>query len=172
FPSAYIPQQFENPANSDAHRHTTADEIWNDCDGKVDIFIATVGTGGTLTGTGETLRQYNPNIEIIAVEPKDSPLLSGGQAGPHALQGIGANFIPKILNQDLYDEVITISTEEAYHAARQLAKTEGLLVGISSGAAAHAATMVAKRPENALKTIVAILPDTGERYLSTDLFAE
>lgn len=169
FPSAYIPQQFENPANPASHQSTAA-EIWADCAGDIDIFVATVGTGGTLTGVGEALRAKKADLQIVAVEPAASPLLSQGWAGPHKIQGIGANFVPQILNRTLYDEVLTVEADAAYHACRELAKEEGLLVGISSGAAAAAALQLAQRPENAGKTILAILPDTGERYLSTDLF--
>lgn len=169
FPSAYIPQQFENPANPASHQSTAA-EIWADCAGDIDIFVATVGTGGTLTGVGEALRAKKADLQIVAVEPAASPLLSQGWAGPHKIQGIGANFVPQILNQTLYNEVLAIEADAAYQACRELAKEEGLLVGISSGAAAAAALQLAQRPENAGKTILAILPDTGERYLSTDLF--
>ncbi len=171
FPSAFIPQQFENKANPEIHSLTTAREIWVDCRGRVDIFISAVGTGGTLTGAGEALRKLNPALKIIAVEPADSPLLSKGIAGPHKLQGMGANFIPPILNQNLYDEVIAVKTQEAMDTCRFLAKSEGLLVGISSGAAAYAGTLIGQRPENAGKNILVILPDSGERYLSTELFS-
>ena len=164
--------QFINEANPKAHLLTTGPEIWEDTDGKVDIFVAGVGTGGTLTGIGQYLKSKNPNIKIVAVEPADSPLLSKGQAGPHGLQGIGANFVPDILDKEIYDEIITVSTEEAYDSARVLAKKEGILVGITSGAALHAAKVLAKRPENAGKTIVALLPDSGDRYMSTNLFVE
>ncbi len=170
--NAYMPQQFENPANPDIHRKTTALEIWNDTDGKVDIFVAAVGTGGTITGVGEVLRQKNPDVRIIAVEPADSPVLSGGKPGPHKIQGIGAGFVPKTLNTSVYDEVITVTSDEAFKAARSAAKTEGLLVGISSGAALHAAMQLASRSENAGKMIVVLLPDTGERYLSTGLYKD
>lgn len=168
--NALILQQFENEANPQIHRETTALEILEATDGQVDIFVAAVGTGGTLTGTGEVLKRHNPNIKIIAVEPKDSPVLSGGKAGPHKIQGIGAGFIPKILNTSLYSEVIQVSNDEAMAMARRLAKEEGLLVGISAGANVHAANIVARRAENRGKTIVTILCDTGERYLSTELF--
>ena len=169
-PGSFIPDQFGNPANSAAHFATTGPEIWADTAGNVDIFVAGVGTGGTISGVGEYLKSKNPNVQVIAVEPAKSPLLSGGQAGPHGLQGIGANFIPKVLNTAIYDRVITVTEEEAYAAARKMGKTEGILVGISSGAALHAAMIVAN--ENPGKTIVVLLPDTGDRYLSTDLFAE
>lgn len=164
--------QFVNEANPKAHLLTTGPEIWEDTDGKVDIFIAGVGTGGTITGIGQYLKKQNPQVKIIAVEPSDSPLLSKGQAGPHGLQGIGANFVPDILDQDVYDEIITVSTQEAYDSARVLAKREGILVGITSGAALHAASLLAKRPENEGKTIVALLPDSGDRYMSTELFTQ
>lgn len=168
--NSFIPGQFENNANPIAHKNSTGPEIWADTDGKVDIFIATVGTGGTLTGTGEYLRSKNENIEIIAVEPESSNLLSGGKAGPHKIQGIGANFVPDVLNTSLYNEVIAVNDDDAFEYSRELAKTEGILVGISSGAALCAAVAVAKRTENTNKTIVVVLPDTGDRYLSTDLF--
>ncbi len=171
-PDSFIVGQFNNPANPEAHRKTTGPEIWEDTEGKVDIFVAGVGTGGTITGVGEYLKMKNPDIKVIAVEPSDSPLLSGGKAGSHPLQGIGANFIPEILNTDIYDEIIPVSGEEAYTAGRALAHTEGILVGISSGAALHAATLLASRPENQGKNIVVLLPDTGDRYLSTPMFAE
>lgn len=169
-PNSYVPQQFKNPANPEYHRNTTAEEIWRDTDGMVDIFVAGVGTGGTITGVGEVLKKKNPNIKIVAVEPMDSPVLSGGNPGPHKIQGIGAGFVPDIMNMDVVDEIMQIRNEEAFDAARKLAKTEGLLAGISSGAALHAATELAKRPENKGKTIVVLLPDTGERYISTPLF--
>ncbi len=169
-PNAIILQQFANPANPAIHRVTTAQEILRDTDGKIDIFVAAVGTGGTITGTGEALRAALPNIEIIAVEPKDSPVLSGGKPGPHKIQGIGAGFVPQVLNTDLYNEVIAVSNEEAIAASKALAKSEGLLVGISAGANVHAASIIAARPENRGKTIVTILCDTAERYLSTPLF--
>lgn len=169
-PNSFIPQQFKNPANPEFHRNTTAEEIWRDTDGKVDIFVAGVGTGGTITGVGEVLKQKNPNVKIVAVEPMDSPVLSGGNPGPHKLQGIGAGFVPDILNTGVIDEIIKVKHEDAFEVARRLAKTEGLLAGISSGAALHAATELAKLPENKGKNIVVLLPDTGERYLSTPLF--
>ncbi len=169
-PGSYIPQQFENPANPDIHRITTAEEIWRDTDGKVDIFVAGVGTGGTITGTGEGLKQKNPKIKIVAVEPQDSPVLSGGRPGLNRIQGLGAGFIPAVLNMKILDEIIPVRTEDAYETARALSKTEGLLVGISSGAAVYAATKIAKKAENRDKTVVVLLPDTGERYLSTPLF--
>jgi len=169
-PGAIIAGQFENPANPAAHRKTTGSEIWADTDGKVDIFVAGVGTGGTISGTGAYLKEKKPSIKIVAVEPHDSPLLSSGTAGAHKLQGIGANFVPAALDTGIYDEIITVKTEEAYSAARALAKTEGVLAGISSGAALHAASVLASRRENAGKNIVVLLPDTGDRYLSTELF--
>lgn len=171
-PNSFIPQQFQNPANPDIHRKTTAEEIWRDTDGQVDIFVGGVGTGGTITGVGEVLKQRKPGVKIVAVEPFDSPLLSGGTPAAHKIQGIGPNFIPDILNRDIIDEVFKVKNEEAFETTRRLAKSEGLLVGISSGAAAFAATEIAKRPENKGKTIVVILPDTGERYLSTPVFQE
>ena len=171
-PGSFIPAQFDNPANPVAHYKTTGPEIWRDTEGKVDIFVAGVGTGGTLTGVGRYLKEQNPAVEIVAVEPAGSPLLSGGVAGPHGLQGIGANFIPKVLDREVYDRVIPVTEEEAYSAGRLLGKTEGLLVGISSGAALHGAMELAKLPENAGKTIVVLLPDTGDRYLSTPMFSQ
>lgn len=171
-PNSFIPGQFDNPANPDIHRKTTGVEIWQDTEGKVDIFVSAVGTGGTLTGAGEYLKSQNPNLKVIAVEPASSPLLSEGQAGPHKIQGIGANFVPKVLNTKLYDEIIKVENEDAFATARTVAREEGLLVGISSGAALWAATEVAKRAENAGKRIVVILPDTGERYLSTPNFID
>ena len=167
-PGSFIPDQFGNPANAYAHRTTTGPEIWKDTEGQIDIFVAGVGTGGTITGVGEFLKEKNPNIQVVAIEPAGSPLLSGGQAGPHGLQGIGANFVPKVLNTEIYDRIIPVTEAEAYEAARFLGKTEGILVGISSGAALHGAFLLAE--ENPGKTIVVLLPDTGDRYLSTDLF--
>ncbi len=169
-PDSIIAGQFENPANPAAHFATTGPEIWKDTDGEIDIFVAGIGTGGTISGTGEYLKSKNPNIKIVAVEPSDSPLLSKGLAGPHGLQGIGANFVPKTLNTDIYDEIITSSTEDAFEAAKLLAKSEGVLVGISSGAALFAAKELALRPGNENKRIVVLLADTGDRYLSTSLF--
>ena len=170
-PGSFIPDQFNNPANAKAHFETTGPEIWADTEGCVDVFVAGVGTGGTITGTGEYLKEKNPGVEIVAVEPADSPLLSGGKAGPHGLQGIGANFVPGVLNTEIYDEIIPVTTEEAYACGRMMGKSEGILVGISSGAALHAAIQLAKREENRGKTIVVLLPDTGDRYLSTGMFA-
>ena len=169
-PGSFIPDQFGNPANAQAHYETTGPEIWADTDGNVDIFVAGVGTGGTVTGTGRFLKEKNPAVRVVAVEPADSPLLSGGKAGPHGLQGMGANFVPAVLDTTVYDRVMTVTTEQAYEAARMMGKTEGILVGISSGAALHAALELARLPENSGKNIVVLLPDTGDRYLSTDLF--
>ncbi|MBP3270766.1 MAG: cysteine synthase A [Ruminococcus sp.] len=170
-PGGFIPAQFENPANPKAHRETTGPEIWNDTDGKVDIFVAGVGTGGTLTGVGEFLKSKNPDVRIVAVEPTDSPVLSEGRSGKHAIQGIGAGFVPDTLNTKIYDEIITVAGDDAFAAGKLVAKQEGVLVGISSGAAVHAALELAKRPENKGKTIVALLPDSGDRYYSTPLFS-
>ncbi|OXM87178.1 cysteine synthase A [Paenibacillus rigui] len=171
-PNSFVPQQFSNPANPDIHRRTTAEEIWRDTDGQVDLFVAGVGSGGTITGVGEVLKAYNPSVRIVAVEPHDSPVLSGGRPGAHKIQGIGAGFVPDIFDKDVVDEIMKVKNDDAIQTARTLARSEGLLVGISSGAAAYAATELAKRPENKGKTIVVLLPDTGERYLSTGLFQE
>jgi cysteine synthase A len=171
-PNAFIPQQFNNPANPAIHKKTTAEEIWKDTDGQVDVFVAGVGTGGTVTGVGEALKAKNPNIKVIAVEPFDSPVLSGGKPGPHKIQGIGAGFVPEVFNAGIIDEIIKVKNEEAFETSRKVAKTEGLLVGISSGAALFAATELSKREEFKGKNIVVLLPDTGERYLSTPLFSE
>jgi cysteine synthase A len=169
-PNAYMPQQFKNPANPQVHRETTAEEIWDDTDHNLDIFVAGVGTGGTLTGCGEVLKKRNNNLKVVAVEPSDSPVLSGGKAGTHKIQGIGAGFLPDVLNMEIIDEIIQVSNEDAMETARQLAAKEGILAGISSGAATWAAVQLSQRPENQGKTIVVILPDTGERYISTDMF--
>ncbi|WP_405176552.1 cysteine synthase A [Paenibacillus sp. FSL H8-0261] len=169
-PHAFIPQQFSNPANPEIHRTTTAEEIWRDTDGNVDIFIAGVGSGGTISGVGEALKAKNPSVHIVAIEPFDSPVLSGGRPSAHGIQGIGANFIPEIYNKEVVDEIFQVKNKDAFNVAREIAKTEGLLVGISSGAAVYTATQIAKRPENKGKTIVVIMPDTGERYLTTTLF--
>ena len=171
-PDSFVPEQFENPANPEIHRLTTGPEVWNDTDGKVDIFVAGVGTGGTVTGTGEYLKSQNPNVKVVAVEPEDSPVLSKGTAGPHKIQGIGAGFVPKTLNTDVYDEVIAVSNEDSFETSKLIAKQEGILVGISAGAAYYAALELAKRPENKGKTIVALLPDSGDRYYSTPLFSD
>jgi cysteine synthase A len=170
-PDAFTPQQFNNPANPQVHRETTAEEIWADTDGKVDFFVAGVGTGGTITGCGEVLKSRNKNLKVVAVEPKDSPVLSGGKPGPHKIQGIGAGFLPDVLNREIIDEIIQVTNQDAMETARQLASKEGILSGISSGAAVWAAVQVSQRPENKGKTIVVILPDTGERYISTEMFA-
>lgn len=170
-PNSFIPSQFTNPANPAVHEKTTGVEIWEDTDGKVDIFVAGIGTGGTISGVGAYLKSKNPNVKVVAVEPKDSPVLSEGTAGPHKIQGIGAGFVPETLNTKIYDEIITVENEDAFETGRNIARTEGVLVGISSGAAVWAAVQLAKRPENKGKTIVALLPDTGERYLSTPMFA-
>ena len=171
-PGSFIPGQFVNPANPAVHRATTGPEIWADTDGKVDIFVAGVGTGGTLTGVGEYLKAQNPNVKIVAVEPAGSPVLSKGVAGPHKIQGIGAGFVPDTLNTNIYDEIIPVENDDAFKTGRAIARKEGVLIGISSGAAVYAATVLAQRPENKGKTIVALLPDTGDRYLSTPLFSE
>ena len=171
-PDTFVAHQFENPANPAIHRRTTALEIWNDTNGGVDIFVSGIGSGGTITGVGEVLKEKKPGLRVVAVEPSDSPVLSGGKAGPHKLQGIGAGFVPSILNTKVYDEIVQVTAQEAFDAARCVARTEGLLVGISSGAAVHAATVLARRPENTGKQIVVLLPDTGERYLSTALFKD
>ena len=171
-PGSFIPGQFVNPANAQAHYNTTGPEIWEDTEGQVDIFVAGVGTGGTITGVGRYLKEKNPGVRIVAVEPAASPILSGGQAGPHGLQGIGANFVPEVLDREVVDEVVTVTEADAFAAAREFGKKEGVLVGISSGAALWAAETIARRPENRGKTVVVLLPDSGERYLSTTLFGE
>ena len=171
-PGSWIAGQFENPANPEAHYRTTGPEIWEDTDGTVDIFVAGIGTGGTITGTGRYLKEKNPNVKIVGVEPADSPLLTEGKAGPHGIQGIGANFVPKTLDTGVYDEVVTVTTEQAYAAGRRMGMEEGVLAGISAGAALHVALELAKREENAGKTIVALLPDSGERYLTTPMYAK
>ncbi|MBO4831945.1 MAG: cysteine synthase A [Oscillospiraceae bacterium] len=171
-PNSFIPGQFVNPANPAAHKATTGPEIWEDTDGKVDIFVAGVGTGGTITGIGEYLKSKNPDVKVVAVEPSDSPVLSEGRSGSHKIQGIGAGFVPDVLNTKIYDEIIPVTSDEAFSTGRQIGRSEGVLVGISSGAAAWAAIQLAKRPENKGKTIVVLLPDTGDRYLSTPMFAD
>lgn len=171
-PNSFMPQQFKNPANPEIHRKTTAEEIWNDTDGKIDIFVGGVGTGGTITGVGEIIKKRKPSLKVIAVEPADSPVLAGGKPGPHKIQGLGAGFVPDILNMKVIDEIIPVKNEQAFAASRQLARQEGILAGISSGAAIYAALQVATRPESNGKLIVVVLPDTGERYLSTVLFKE
>ena len=171
-PGSFIPSQFTNPANPSAHKASTGPEIWEDTDGKVDIFVAGVGTGGTLSGVGAYLKSKNPDVKVVAVEPAGSPVLSKGTAGPHKIQGIGAGFVPDTLDTDIYDEIITVENEDAFETGRTLARKGGVLVGISSGAAVYAASQLAKRPENKGKVIVALLPDTGERYLSTPMFSE
>jgi len=171
-PDSFMPDQFANPANPEIHRRTTAEEIWRDTGGEVDVFVAGVGTGGTITGVGEVLKERKPRIRVVAVEPADSPVLSGGRPGPHKIQGIGAGFVPPVLNTDILDEILTVTNDEAFSMARALARQEGLLCGISSGANVHAALLLAARPENENKTIVTVLPSTGERYLSTELFVK